>query len=73
MALIDDVKDLGETLNWVFMILFPNHAMARAFMDIYTNYGTLDFCETSRYELTCQVRAGPCCKSYRKLMIAKIL
>ncbi|XP_076468754.1 phospholipid-transporting ATPase ABCA3-like [Babylonia areolata] len=63
MALIPDVQALGRTLNWVFMALFPNHCMSRAFMDIYTNYLNNDFCtNTLNYTVTCYTRSSPCCR-----------
>ncbi|KAK7485122.1 hypothetical protein BaRGS_00023662, partial [Batillaria attramentaria] len=55
-------EKLAETCNWIFMILFPNYCMARSFMEIYTNYLTLDTCTKLNYRVTCEIMTGPCCK-----------
>ncbi|KAL8560975.1 hypothetical protein ACOMHN_061189 [Nucella lapillus] len=65
MALIPDVQALGRTLNWVFLAVSPNHCMAKAFMDMYTNYLNNDFCtNTINYTVTCLFRQSPCCKEF---------
>ena len=65
MGIIPDVQSLGETLNWVFLALFPNHCMARSFMTIYINYLYADFCVSNfDYRVTCLTRQNACCKNY---------
>ncbi|KAK7101994.1 phospholipid-transporting ATPase ABCA3-like [Littorina saxatilis] len=64
MELIPDVNDLGQTLNWVFLALFPNHCMARSFMEMYTNYLYNDICTTFNYTVMCNFTQHPCCKGY---------
>ena len=65
MGIIPDVQSLGETLNWVFLALFPNHCMARSFMAIYINYLFAYSCVSKYdYRVTCLTRQNPCCKNY---------
>ena len=72
MGIIPDVQALGETLDWVFLVLFPNHCMGRSFMVIYTNYLNTDFCvNTVQYETSCLIRQTPCCKDYGRRLMSK--
>ena len=61
------LKDKGKTLNWLFTVLFPNHAMIRALMDISSNYGFTKECEKNNYTITCLTSPGSCCREYGEL------
>ena len=38
-------KSLGETLEWIFLILVPNFDLGTALMDIFTNAGYKEACD----------------------------
>ncbi|XP_076469399.1 phospholipid-transporting ATPase ABCA3-like [Babylonia areolata] len=59
-----DLTTEADLLEWVFLVIFPNYCMAKAFMDIYTNYLNIDTCQKLLYTATCPVQPGPCCQDY---------
>lgn len=47
-------EDIGKALEWIFMILLPNFDLGSALMDMYTNSGYKDTCESYKYETVCR-------------------
>ena len=60
LKLIDSkTRKVGNTLDWIFMALFPNYNMASCFSNIYSNYLLLQHCE----DVVCSTDVpSPCCK-----------
>ncbi|GFS11780.1 ATP-binding cassette transporter sub-family A, partial [Elysia marginata] len=52
-------EDIGNTLDWIFMAIFPNYNMASCFSNIYTNYLSLQTCG----DVVCSpFKISTCCK-----------
>ncbi|XP_012941784.1 ATP-binding cassette sub-family A member 3 [Aplysia californica] len=59
-----NTEDIAESLNWVFMALFPNYNMGQCFINIYTNYLNIDFCEPKMAFCPFKELASPCCPQW---------
>ncbi|RUS76071.1 hypothetical protein EGW08_016175 [Elysia chlorotica] len=57
-------EDIGNTLDWIFMAVFPNYNMASCFSNIYTNYLSLQTCE----DVDCSTGISTCCPQTCKLL-----
>ncbi|PVD25014.1 hypothetical protein C0Q70_15511 [Pomacea canaliculata] len=66
---VSDAKSASAAFEWIFLIFFPNYSLTKSFMDIYSNYGALTFCNKLQYTTMCpnpKVPQHPCCKAYGK-------
>ncbi len=60
-----DLQDVADSLEWVFLIIFPNFAFGQGLADLYTNYQANQFCgELVQY---CTVQKNPCCIGIKEL------
>ncbi|GFO27722.1 ATP-binding cassette sub-family a member [Plakobranchus ocellatus] len=70
-------EDIGDTLDWIFMSLFPNYNMASCFSNIYSNYLSIQACEDVvctpfKISACCPQTCGPLgiCADYEKNYLA---
>lgn len=49
--------EVGEALEWVFIVFLPNYDLGLALMDMYSNAGNIDYCEQNNYKNVCPVLA----------------
>ena len=45
LQLLENTKTIGENLEWVFYIFFPNFCFAYSLQEMYTNYANRVACE----------------------------
>ncbi|XP_062578105.1 phospholipid-transporting ATPase ABCA3-like, partial [Saccostrea cucullata] len=57
-------QNIALQLDWIFALIFPHYNLGSSIMNIYTNYQYINTCESSNYQLTCQIpgrETGSCC------------
>ncbi|GFS09294.1 ATP-binding cassette transporter sub-family A [Elysia marginata] len=53
-----NTEKVGNALDWIFKVLFPNYNMASCFQNIETNYNNMIACEN----VDCKREISTCCK-----------
>ena len=56
-----NTEDIGKALEWLFLIFFPNYCLGMGLMDMYTNAGYNDICDSYNYKTLCNFGSNPCC------------
>ncbi|KAK3101854.1 hypothetical protein FSP39_006814 [Pinctada imbricata] len=57
-------SEVGDSLDWIFMIFLPNYCLGQGLMNFYTNYEYNDLCITLKYKEICpdpKIPYHPCC------------
>lgn len=44
LSLIESTKSAAKSLDWMFLVLFPNYSMGKGISDLYNNYEFMDLC-----------------------------
>jgi len=44
LGAIEETKDIGKYLDWIFLVLFPNYNLSKGLAKLYNNYDFLDLC-----------------------------
>lgn len=44
MSAIESTRSVGQTLDWVFIVLLPNHNMGAGIGSLFTNYDYVQLC-----------------------------
>ena len=65
----ESTKSIGQSLDWLFIVLLPNYNFAQGLSNLYSNYDNVDLClntvpesfDTSLDEI-CELFPHPCCK-----------
>ena len=64
-----NTMSIGNALEWVFIVLFPNYNLGLSLMDMYTNSDYKDTCDTVDVQKFCRLLnsqkntsfTNPCC------------
>nr|APD26538.1 ATP-binding cassette transporter subfamily A member 3 X1 protein [Brachionus koreanus] len=57
-----DLSDVARTLEWVFLIIFPNYAFGQGIVDLYENYNRIEYCAGKNAVALCKLFPNPCCR-----------
>ncbi|XP_071081913.1 phospholipid-transporting ATPase ABCA3-like [Haliotis cracherodii] len=54
----------AKVADWIFLLVFPHYNFGKSYMDMYSNYQSLDICSKQNYTSLCATTTGgnPCCK-----------
>lgn len=53
------LKELSNTLEWIFLVFLPNFCLGQGLMDYYSNWEFLDSCQ--EFKQLCSIIPNPCC------------
>ena len=59
-----DLVDISKTLEWIFLLIFPNYSFGQALIDLYNNYQITKICVESQLDQVCDFQPNPCCIHY---------